>query len=371
LAVANANCTDQSCPMGSVAILLGNGNGTFQEAVTYSSVNHDSVSVAVGDFNRDGKLDLVLANANCIGLSCDGESLAVLLGKGDGSFEAAVAYDTGSAIASSVLVADLNGDGKQDLVLSSQRVLLGNGDGTFQPPEVYSQGQEGGGSNVFSGAVADLNRDGKPDLAVAQGDGVSVLLNIARGFRYSTSTALSSSANPSSFDQLVTFIARLTPSFQGTPTGTVTFHDYGYALATIPVSSRQAKFSTTTLSTGKHSITASYSGDAKFLPSTSTLLTETVNKASSSTRLMSSPNPSRLGQQVTFTAIVSGKFGGTLTGSLVLKDGSTTLATVRLSSGKATYITSTLSKGTHTFTANYGGSSSFQSSSATLKQMVD
>src|SRR4029077_1762672 len=90
-------------------------------------------SVAVGDFNGDGKLDLVVVN----NLSA---SVSVLLGKGDGTFQAAVNYGVGLGIIS-VAVGDFNGDGKLDLVVggvvatnSNISVLLGNGDGTFQTP---------------------------------------------------------------------------------------------------------------------------------------------------------------------------------------------------------------------------------------------
>jgi hypothetical protein len=158
-----------------VRVLLGQGDGTFLPAAFYPAVGRP-VSVAVGDFNGDGKLDLAVANEG-IGFITGGVS--VLLGKGDGTFLPAVNYPTGGSNA--VAVGDFNGDGKLDLaVLSSGtvRVLLGNGDGTFQTTNVsYAAGSE-----PSSVAVGDFNGDGFPDLAVANqtyAGTVSILLNDA------------------------------------------------------------------------------------------------------------------------------------------------------------------------------------------------
>src|SRR6266446_3597740 len=136
-------------------------------------------SVAVGDFNGDGRLDLATANF-------DSNDVSVLLGNGDGSFQAALTAAAGRG-PSSVAVGDVNGDGKLDLVVvnlvagdsASVSVLLGNGDGTFQAARISSTG----GSRPASVAVGDFNGLGKPDLAVANsGSGsVSVLLGNGDG----------------------------------------------------------------------------------------------------------------------------------------------------------------------------------------------
>jgi hypothetical protein len=176
LAVANwgRNPADTPDFRGSVSVLLGNGDGTFQAAVNYSTGTHP-VSVAVGDFNRDGKPDLAVANTEPATPSGYGEapgSVSVLLGNGDGTFQPAVNYSVGTNPVS-VAVSDVNGDGKPDLIVaasgsnpnffdSSVSVLLGNGDGTFQPAVNYRTG-----TFTRSLAVGDFNVDGKPDLAVA------------------------------------------------------------------------------------------------------------------------------------------------------------------------------------------------------------
>jgi hypothetical protein len=153
-----------------VSVLLGNGNGTFETAVSYT-VGSSPNSVAVGDFNGDGKLDLVTANSG-------DNDVSVLLGNGNGTFQPAINYAVG-VDPTSVAVADLNNDGHLDLVTANAgsntvSVLLGNGNGTFQPAVNYAVGTE-----PTSVAVGDFNGDGKPDLVTANaGAGtVSVLLN--------------------------------------------------------------------------------------------------------------------------------------------------------------------------------------------------
>src|SRR5438093_1241135 len=136
---------------------MGSNTPLFLPVMTYDS-GGQSYSVAVADVNGDGKPDLLMANA-------DG-SVRVLLGNGDGTFQAAVTYPSGMNEAFAVAVADVNGDGKQDLLVGgggendNVGVLLGNGDGTFQPVVSYSSG----GNTALSVAVADVNGDGKPDL---------------------------------------------------------------------------------------------------------------------------------------------------------------------------------------------------------------
>jgi FG-GAP-like repeat len=172
-----------------VGVLLGKGDGTFQQAVTYSSGGVDPWSVAVGDLNGDGKPDLVVGNcgtirvdtnnSNCFGY--DHGTVGVLLGNGDGTFQQVVTYPSGGYGVSSVALSDVNGDGKLDIlevdwcttgsivsILSCTNtvgvvgVLFGNGDGSFQPVETYGTG---GFYSTFV-AVGDVNRDGKPDLLV-------------------------------------------------------------------------------------------------------------------------------------------------------------------------------------------------------------
>src|SRR5207244_1906407 len=128
------------------------------------------------------------------------------------------------------------------------------------------------------------------------------------------------------------------------------------------------------LGVGTHSITASYSGDSNFNGSTSAVLTQTVNKANTTTTVASSANPSVFGQSVTFTATVAvvSPGAGSPSGSVTFLDGATTLGTGTLSGGTATFATSALAVGSHSITASYGGDTNFNTStSAVLTQTVN
>jgi len=186
LAVANTGSSSNS-----VSVLLGNGNGTFQTAVNYA-VGLNPFSVAVGDFNGDGKADLAVAHPNGTNAGVD-----VLLGNGNGTFQTAVNYaDIGGPTA--VAVGDFNLDGKADLVAANfatnnVSVLLGNGDGTFQTAMNFPAGDD-----PSSVAVGDFNGDGKPDLAVANGfsNNVSVLEGNGNGtFQTAVNYAVGSEPN--------------------------------------------------------------------------------------------------------------------------------------------------------------------------------
>jgi len=156
---------------GSLGILLGRGDGTFQSVQTYDAGLFAPAFIATADFNRDQSPDIVLTQ-NIGG----GGELAVLLNRGDGTFETAAVYESGGLYATPLVVADANGDGKPDLLVSHAQfctgsspnascigVLLGNGDGSFQPAVTY----ESGGIGAWSLTAADFNGDGKVDVAVA------------------------------------------------------------------------------------------------------------------------------------------------------------------------------------------------------------
>jgi hypothetical protein len=168
-----------------VAILLGNGDGTFVLAPgSPIAVGSSPVSAAVADFNGDGKVDLAIAN--------DGDkTLTILLGNGDGSFyptpESPLALAGGATV---LAVGDFNGDGMLDLVVAAPftdayniSLLLGNGDGTFALSASSPVALPLSGRSPWGVAVADFNRDGRLDIAVASGvdDTVAVLLGNGDG----------------------------------------------------------------------------------------------------------------------------------------------------------------------------------------------
>ncbi len=180
-----------------------------------------------------------------------------------------------------------------------------------------------------------------------------------------SSVALSSSANPSSYGAPVTFTATVTPS---TATGTVTFMSGKTTLGTSTLSGGIATYSTTALPVGGNTITASYGGDANDSAANSPTLTQTVNQASVTVTLASTPNPSAYGSLVTFTATVTTPADGTVT----FTDGSTKLGTVAIVGGIATYSSSALAVGSHPITATYNGNIDYAiSSSPTQAQTVN
>ena len=179
-----------------------------------------------------------------------------------------------------------------------------------------------------------------------------------------SATSVSSSANPSTYGESVTFTAMVTSG----ATGSVTFKDGGTTLGSGTISGTTATYTTSGLTGGSHSITAVYGGDTNFSGSTSSVLTQTVNQASSTVSVGSFANPSTYGGPVTFTATVTSGATGTVT----FKDGVTTLGSGPVSGTTATYTTSTLMGGTHSITAVYGGDSNFSgSTSGTLTQTVN
>jgi hypothetical protein len=161
-----------------LSILLGNGDGTFQPAVTGGPGGY---AITVGDFNRDGKQDLAITNYLSPG------AVLILLGNGNGTFQSALSFPV-ETYPVAIVTADFNGDGKLDLAVGNSvdtavpgavSILLGKGDGTFQPAVSY----DSGGVATESLATGDFNGDGKPDLAVANyyTDDVSILLGTGTG----------------------------------------------------------------------------------------------------------------------------------------------------------------------------------------------
>jgi hypothetical protein len=191
--------------------------------------------------------------------------------------------------------------------------------------------------------------------------------------RVVTTTKLSSSLNPSTYGQAVTFSAVVTSSAGAPPDGeTIAFMRGGTKrLGTGSLSGGSASFTTSALPAGTDTIKAVYGGDSNFTGSTSKTVSQVVSKATTTTTLTSSQNPSNFGQSVTFTANVTPQFSGTVKGAVTFYDGTMPLKTAYLSGGVAKFTTSALTAGSHTITATYNGSTNFYASSASLTQKVN
>lgn len=381
-----SNCGTTGCSTlirGTVAILLGNGDGTFQPAVAYDSGGYESLSVTVADINGDGKPDLVVANLcaqfNDIGF---GEgAVAVLLGNGDGTFQSALTFDPLANDSEFAVARDVNGDGRPDLLVSncmpSDRavcgiqpgvisVLLGNGDGTFQPAKTYQtagdfadrlsvadlngdrkldlavatgEGVEvwlGNGDGTFHAqksyisegsravVVADMNRNGNPDLVSTVSSGVAVLLHVGN---QATTTTLTSAPNPSVYGQ-VTFAAAV-HSGSGTPTGTVVLFNKLSSVGSATLVNGSTTLPGDGAGAGSDSMTAEYQGSVQYKPSLSPVLTQAVTKAATTSAVKPSANPWVVGKYIIYSVTVTGQYGGPVTGSVICLDNGSALQTVK------------------------------------------
>ncbi|MHB1795681.1 MAG: FG-GAP-like repeat-containing protein [Acidobacteriaceae bacterium] len=379
---------------GAVLVYLNKGSGAFAKPVSYAASMFPGPIVAA-DMNKDGKLDLIVASSdNAAPTSTDpfapNGTLNVLLGNGDGTFQTALSSPLNDPSYSNIAVADMNQDGIPDVVVGDDgrpffytQILYGKGDGTFPTGNSLQMGLA-----AQSVTAVDVNGDKRPDLLLTTGTSyasLDVFTNQFSGKTISTlpatTTALSVSPNPAVAGQTVTFTAQVTAASGTTvPTGTVNFMNGSTQLGTGTLdSSGAATYTTSSLSTGSYLITAVYSGDTNYSGSTSSAVTLVVNAqpvaAATTTTLATSGATANAGQNVTFTATVAGPSGSTTapTGTVTFMDSTTTLGTGTLNgSGVATYSTSTLSVGTHSITAQYSGDTNFAPSvSSAITETID
>lgn len=373
------NFGTQSAPGTTVAVLYGNGDGTFQ-AESDVTVSTNPFYVAVGDLNGDGIPDMAVT-------SDDGPSnfqgIDIVLQNPKGTFTLAHQYQATAQdttlhvpVPTFIRMADVNGDGFPDLVYTNSNygsvaVLYGDGTGKFpQAPFEYPVG-----GSAYNLLLSDVNHGGALDVVTGDGNAseLTVLLNTT-----SAPTTLSSSGSPSVAGLSVTFTSTVSAvrGVTGAPTGSVTFYDGATAIGgPVALSSGAAAFKTDSLTGGLHSITAQYSGDTNFSSSTSVPLAQTVTLATDSSAVASSLNPSIVGQSVTFTATVTNTVGGSVfvpAGGVTFLDGTTSLGVANLNSkGVATLNVTKLAAGSHNITARYGGNINFSgSTSLVLVQKV-
>ena len=338
----------------SVSVLLGNGGGTFQPQAAYA-VGNTPQGIAAADLNSDGAVDIVVAN------SVD-NTVGVLLGKGDGTLAAQVTYPTSSA-PSAVAIADVNGDGHPDIVVAhrdanSIGVLLGNGDGTFQTETTFPANNA-----PVAIAVADFDGDGRLDVAVSNNaDNTATVLRGNGDGSFQAGTAFSVGSQPFGLVAAdlngdgLTDIA----SVSNTATGTVT------VLLSQHVESATAN--SVSLAPGTHNVLASYPGDANHKASQSDPVQLTGGAAaatSTTTTLTASASQITVGQSVTLTAVVGPVPTGSPLGTMSFYNGSTLLGAGNVdASGTATISPGNLTAGTYTITAVYSGNTAFAGSTS-------
>jgi hypothetical protein len=251
-----------------VSVLMGNGNGTFATANTFA-VGSGPIGITVGEFTNDSHEDIAVTNSG-------DNTIGVLLGNGDGTFAPETTFPSGGTQPYAISASDVNGDGKLDLAVvnygsNNLAVFSGNGDGTFASPTTYATD-----AGPVSLAVGDLNNDSAPDVALTslQTDNVNVSLNTG-----GTKTTLTAAPNPGATTQPLTLTATVaaTVAPTGTPTGSVTFLNGTTVLGTAPLSGNTATLKVSPpVPAGTLSLTATYSGDTNFNPSTSPAVSETV-----------------------------------------------------------------------------------------------
>jgi Bacterial Ig-like domain (group 3)/FG-GAP-like repeat len=368
---------------GGVSVLLGNGDGTFQTAVTYGLDGSYTASVAVGDVNGDGKPDIVVTDY-LAGV------VAVMLGNGDGTFQTYTTYSSGGAYPASVAIADVNGDGRPDIVVANLiggvGVLLGNSDGTFRAPVSYSCDV----NESASVAIADVNGDGKLDIMVATGlvGTVGVLLGNGDG-TFQQAVNYGTGCRPSGgFPAYAVAVADV--NGDGRPDLVVGGCGVGRcANVSVLVGNGDGTFqAAVTYGSGVPSTEGEadsialgdLNGDGKpdivvgnFVANgvfnvVSVLLNDFT--APSTTRITSALDPSFVNQLVTFTATVA-SISKVPDGQIVtFYDLAKPLASVRLASGAAAYSTSSLSPGNHSIGARYAGDTWHKSSTGHIRQAV-
>ena len=339
-----ATFKDGAAVLGSAAI---NAAGVATFSTSALTVGTHTITV---DYAGDGNFTASTSPAVSQAVNQDGATVAATSSLNPST------YGTSTTFTATVTSVGTGATPTGDVDFVDYGTLLGTVAVDAAGVATYSTAALLGGSHTI-----DTNYKGDVNHGVATG---SVAQTVNGGV---SATALVSLTNPSVFGQSVTFKATVS-GFAATATGTVTFSEAGAALG--PASALVAgvaTFTSSTLDVNTHMIVATYNGDTNYAASDSAPLSQVVDKAATSTLLVSGSNPAIVGDSVTFTATVAATApgAGTPAGSVSFREGATVLGSGALdASGKATFATSTLTVGNHTITADYVTSASFLASTS-------
>ena len=346
-----------TAPNYGAAAFLNDGSGHFTAQLV---TNDEIMAAALADFNSDGKLDLLFRTDT---------GTQVRFGNGDGTFGAPVAMtmqpapDREDANPRSVVTGDFDGDGKTDVSFGTT-TYLGNGDGTFSSrvrlrslPITYPN-------------VVDMDGNGSPDLVYLNYDhDVAVILTRTTSDpTVQSSITLSADATPAQYGKPVTFTATVTGG--GIPfTGVVRFAVAGRPVALVTLDADGKAQYTTQFSTGSFAITATYTGDEYYIPTTSDLSLNVV-KATTTVLIFGFNNPTPQGNIISISSGISSApaYPFAPTGTITVREGATVLGSVPATGG--TFHPGSLTVGSHVITADYPGDANFEPSSGSYTQVI-
>lgn len=266
---------------GNLLIYLGNGDGTFQKPTSLTAGTYPG-ALAIGDYNNDGHPDLEVYTVDSSG----NPLIALLLGNGNGTFQAASTFQLPETGVTGLEVAEIKGGARPVVLMTSccglahQIFATGPGDGTITTSGIFTTGVS---SQHLK--LADVNGDGIPDILFTSGSELqyAVVVNLSAVVSIvNTATTLTATPVSAPIGSNVSLNAAVTPgSGSVMPAGTVTFLDGTNQLGTGMLNaSGVATFSTDSLAVGTHSITAAYGGNANFAASTSAAATVTITATS-------------------------------------------------------------------------------------------